>query len=84
MSPPVRQPDPARALTAAQRRALLAMCPESETAIPELAEALGMRPNGTALALQGLERRGFVVGEDGIWSMTFTGRALARRLGATR
>ena len=44
-----------------------------------------MKPNGVALALKGLERRGLVrppAADDGDgWALTFAGRGLARRLG---
>ncbi|HEV2812784.1 MAG TPA: hypothetical protein VGW10_05970 [Solirubrobacteraceae bacterium] len=50
-----------------------------------IADAAGMKPNGAALALRGLERRGLVARQEGeppAWSVTFAGHALAQRLGA--
>lgn len=79
----VSRPSPDRALTAAQKRALLAMPRGAEVDAAVLAEATGMKPNGAALALRGLERRGLVArqeGEPAAWSVTFAGRALVERL----
>ena len=76
----VPRPRPERALTSAQRDALLAMRSNGETSPAELAEALGMRPNGAALALRGLERRGLAARDEESWTITFAGRGLARRL----
>lgn len=79
----VPPPSPERALTRAQRHALLAMPQSAEADVASVAEATGMRPNGAALALAGLERRGFVArapGESPAWTITFAGRALAQRL----
>ena len=77
-------PRPERALTSAQKHALLAMRPDAETTAAEIAEATGMRPNGTALALTGRERRGLAArhddGEPATWTPTFAGRALSERL----
>ena len=81
----VPPPSPDRALTPAQRRALLAVRRASEAEAAALAEATGMRPNGVALALRALERRGLVTrhaGEPPAWTVTFAGHALAERLGA--
>ena len=78
-----RTPSPERALTTAQRRALLAMLGGAEADTATIADAAGMKPNGVGLALRGLERRGLVAREgDGspVWSVTFAGRALAQRL----
>lgn len=79
----VPTPPPDRALTRAQKQALLAMPPSGEVGVSALAAATGMRPNSVALALAGLERRGFVaraLGEDPAWTVTFSGRALTQRL----
>lgn len=79
----VPTPSPDRALTRAQKHALLAMPASAEADVASVAEATGMKPNGVALALRGLERRGFVVrapGESPAWTITFAGRALAERL----
>jgi DNA-binding MarR family transcriptional regulator len=80
---PALTPSPDRALTPAQKHALLAMPPSADADIASVAEATGMRPNGVALALRGLERRGFVArqpGDSPAWRITFTGRALMQRL----
>jgi DNA-binding MarR family transcriptional regulator len=80
----VRAPAPERALTPAQRRALLAMRSGAEADAASIAEAAGMKPNGVGLALRALERRGLVTRQgDGtpLWTVTFAGRALAQRLG---
>ena len=79
----VPTPSPDRALTSAQKRALLAMERGADLEAAAIAEATGMKPNGAALALRGLERRGLVARHDGepaAWSVTFAGRALAQRL----
>ena len=79
----VPPPSPDRALTPAQKQALLAMRRGAEVEAAALAEATGMKPNGAALALRGLERRGLVSrheGEPAVWSVTFAGHALAERL----
>lgn len=79
----VPPPSPDRALTPAQKRALLVMRRGAEVEARKLAEETGMKPNGAALALRGLERRGLVARHDGdppAWSVTFTGHALAERL----
>jgi DNA-binding MarR family transcriptional regulator len=80
----VPTPSPDRALTPAQRQALLALRgTESDVDASTLAEATGMKPNGAALALRALERRGLVARHDGepaAWSVTFAGRALAQRI----
>ena len=76
-------PRPDRALTRAQKKALLAMRRGVEIDARAIADATGMRPNGAALALRGLERRRLVVrqeGEPAAWSVTFAGHALAQRL----
>jgi hypothetical protein len=81
----VPSPSPDRALTAAQKRALLAMPESVEVDASTVAGAAAMKPNGAALALGGLERRGLVVrqaGEPQAWTITFAGRALAQRLAA--
>ena len=77
----VPTPRPQRALTHAQQRALLGMHADRETLAAEIGEATGMKPNGVALVLKGLERRGLVrrVDEDA-WALTFAGRGLAKRL----
>ena len=84
MSPfSVQSPRPDRALTPAQRRALLAMAQTAEIEAAALAEAAGLKPNGAALAVRALERRGLVSRSDGeppAWTMTFLGHALASRL----
>lgn len=79
----VPSPSPERALTDAQRRALLAMKRGAPLDPSALADATGMKPNGVALALRGLERRGLVAreGDDPpAWTVTFAGHALAQRL----
>lgn len=79
----VPSPAPDRALTAAQKRALLALAEVTEASAAQVAEATTMKPNGAALALRGLERRGLVARADealGLWSVTFAGRALLKRL----
>jgi DNA-binding MarR family transcriptional regulator len=80
----VPTPRPERALTPAQQRALLAMGADQETPAAEIAAATGMKPNGVALALKGLERRGLVKraagDDDRLWAVTFAGRGLAGRL----
>ena len=79
----VPTPSPDRALTAAQRRALLAMQRDAELDASSVARAAGLKPNGAALALQGLERRGLVARQEGdpaAWTVTFSGHALAQRL----
>ena len=81
----VPTPRPERALTDAQKRVLLAMRPAQETPAAELCEATGMKSNGIALALKGLERRGLVsraADDDAAWALTFAGRGLAKRLAA--
>ena len=81
--PHVATPRPERALTAAQRSALLALRHDGETPAAEVARITGMKPNGVALAIQGLERRGFVVRHDTdppSWTLSFSGHALAGRL----
>lgn len=78
-----RTPSPERALTAAQRRALLAMSDGSEAGTTSIAESTGMKPNGVGLALRALERRGLVARQDDgspVWTVTFAGRALVQRL----
>lgn len=80
----VPTPPPDRALTPAQREALLAMRGGSDVDAAAVAEATGMKSNGASLALRGLERRGLVArheGEPTAWTVTFAGRALAQRLG---
>jgi DNA-binding MarR family transcriptional regulator len=79
----VPRPSPDRALTPAQKQALLAMRKAAEVEAAEVAKATGMKPNGVALALRGLERRGLVArqeGEPAAWAVTFAGHALAERL----
>jgi sugar-specific transcriptional regulator TrmB len=79
----VHTPRPERGLSATQRRALLALADASELGVAELAEASGLRPNGVALALRALERRGFVrqqEGEPPLWKVTFVGHGVAQRL----
>ena len=79
----VPPPSPDRALTPAQKQALLAMRRGAEVEAAALAHATGMKPNGAALALRGLERRGLVArqeGEPAVWTVTFAGHALAERL----
>lgn len=79
----VSNPRPERALTQAQRRALLALRQGAELDSAAVAEASGLRPNGAALALGGLERRGLAARPDGArhaWTITFAGHALAQRL----
>ena len=81
----VPSPHPDRALTPAQKRALLAMREGAEVEAAALAAATGMKPNGASLALRGLERRGLVARQEGdpvAWSVTFAGHALAERLAA--
>ncbi|HEX2085566.1 MAG TPA: hypothetical protein VHF89_07780 [Solirubrobacteraceae bacterium] len=85
MSLYVPPPSPERALTRAQRQALLAIHRAAEVGTAAVAEAAGMRPNGAGLALRGLQRRGLVARHDGdpaTWAVTFAGRALAERLEA--
>ena len=80
----VRTPSPERALTRAQKQVLLALTRGTLVDANAVAEATGMKPNGAALALGGLERRGFVAREaqePPAWSVTFAGHALAQRLG---
>jgi DNA-binding MarR family transcriptional regulator len=79
----VPPPSPERALTPAQKEALLALKRGAEVEAAKLAEAAGLKPNGAALALRGLERRGLVARDEGdptTWKVTFTGHALAERL----
>jgi DNA-binding MarR family transcriptional regulator len=79
----VPTPSPDRGLTAAQRRALLALREGAEADAAAVAEAAGMKPNGAGLALRGLERRGLVArqeGEPAVWTVTFAGHALVERL----
>ena len=79
----VPSPSPDRALTAAQKRALLAMPGDVEVSAGSVADAAAMKPNGAALALRGLERRGLVARQEddpSLWSVTFAGRALTKRL----
>ncbi len=83
----VPTPSPDRALTAAQKSALLSMREGVDADAAAVAEATGMRPNGAALALRGLERRGFVARQEGepvAWTVTFAGRALVQRLAGAR
>ena len=78
-----RIPSPERALTTAQRRALLAMSNGSEADAASIADATGMKPNGVGLALRALERRGLVARQDDgtpVWTVTFAGHALVQRL----
>ena len=80
----VPKPAPERALTAAQKRVLLVLTGDGEVDAASVAAATEMKPNGAALALRGLERRGLVVREAedaATWSLTFAGRALVQRLG---
>jgi hypothetical protein len=82
----VPTPSPERALTAAQRRALLALKQEAELDAASVARAAGLKPNGAALALRGLERRGLAAPHDEdarVWTVTFAGHALAQRLAQT-
>ena len=79
----VRTPSPARGITNAQRRALLAMQGAAEADAATIAELAGMKPNGVGLALRALERRGLVARQRAdapTWTVTFAGRALAQRL----
>ncbi|HEX8086027.1 MAG TPA: hypothetical protein VF529_17170 [Solirubrobacteraceae bacterium] len=79
----VPTPSPERALTEAQRKALLAMKGAPEVDVTAVAAATGMKPNGAALAMRGLERRGLVARQDedpAAWTLTFAGHALAQRL----
>ncbi|HEX8207845.1 MAG TPA: helix-turn-helix domain-containing protein [Solirubrobacteraceae bacterium] len=79
----VPPPSPDRALTPAQKQALLAMRRGAEVEAAALARVTGMKPNGAALALRGLERRGLVARQEGdpaAWTVTFAGHALAERL----
>ena len=83
----VPPPSPERALTEAQKEALLALRDAGGVEAAEVARATGMKPNGAALALRGLERRGFVARQEEeppVWTVTFAGHALAQRLGATQ
>ena len=76
-------PSPERALTPAQKQALLALRRGAGVEAAVVAEAAGLKPNGATLALQGLERRGLVARQEGdppAWSVTFAGHALADRL----
>ena len=79
----VPTPSPERALTAAQKQALLALRRAGGVDAAVVAERAGLKPNGATLALQALERRGLVARQDGeprVWSVTFAGHALAERL----
>ena len=79
----VPSPSPDRALTAAQKRALLAMPEGAEVNAGSLAEAAEMKPNGAALALRGLERRGLVARQEddpSLWTVTFAGRGETIRI----
>ncbi len=90
----VPTPRPDRGLTATQRRALLAMAqgrevdtaakaPGAEMDTAAIAEAAGLKPNGAALALRGLERRGLVrrdAADPAFWTVTFLGHGLVKRL----
>lgn len=80
----VRTPSPERALTSAQKQVLLALTRGTLVDANAVAEATGLKPNGAALALRGLERRGLVAREaeePPAWSVTFAGHGLAERLG---
>jgi DNA-binding MarR family transcriptional regulator len=62
-------------------RAGRAAGPELDTAA--IAEAAGLKPNGAALALRGLERRGLVrrdAADPAFWTVTFLGHGLVKRL----
>jgi DNA-binding MarR family transcriptional regulator len=85
MSVSIRIPAPDRALTQAQKHALLALRGGAELELATIVERTDMRPNSAALALRGLERRGFVrrqQGERETWTLTFGGHGLAQRLAA--
>ena len=83
---------PQNPLTAAQRRALIALselCPGlgEEATAAEIAGQSGSRHGATTLALRGLERRRLVIGhgeEPRLWAPTLTGRALAKTLRGER
>ena len=77
---------PGRPLSLAQKRALVALAAlcgpmGSEAEAGVVAEATGLKPNVTVLALQGLARRQLAVAHrehPPAWSPTLSGRKLAR------
>src|SRR3712207_3231918 len=79
---------PSRPLSDAQVRALLALidlCADlgCEVEMRAIAEVAGLKPGATTLALGGLRNRRFAEAHGSrpqVWSPTFSGRELARRL----
>ena len=81
---------PARPLSLAQKRALVALvrtCEQlgSEAPAGAVSQLSGLKPNAAVLALQGLVRRKLAVQHDDpeAWSPTLSGRGMARYVRAT-
>lgn len=81
---------PSRPLSLAQKRVLVALARRcegmgSEAETDALSRLSGVKPNATALALQGLVRRGLAVrhADPEAWSPTLAGRGMAKYVRAS-
>ena len=81
---------PARPMSLAQKRALVALVGEcealgSEVTTTFISERTGLKPNAAALALHGLVRRRLAIRHDDpeAWSPTLSGRGMAKYVRAS-